>query len=516
MQYLNRPTGIKTLVVGLVTAMALTACGQKPGVHVDGGVAAPGTNLGGTTTGTVEGTTDATLGSEGTDGVGTSDGSTGGTVGTTGGSTGGSTGGTSGGSTGTTGGSTGGSTGGTTGTTGGTTGGSTTGGTSGGTSGGTQPGGSDMTGVSAETIIMGLHAPVSGAAPVPAEEFRDNQNLYWDYMFEKKNVTFMGRRVQVAFEDDQYNRGTAQQKCSQLVDKSFLLVGGAGTDQIQACGALANQREVPYISAGVTENGLKGLPWYFAASMSYAQQADLLAKYIKKNFPGEKVAMVVTNTPNFEDAWVSFEQAAQANGLDYAGTFKHEKGDQTWYGQFALNLSGANVGVVYPLTAPTDWIGFATQAEKQGYTPQWAGVGITMGLNKIISTGCNSAPSMDGARFFSPYPELDVIDQLDPEFRQAAEAYGIAVTDIGLTLWGINKTIAQLLKVYEKTYGPDANLTREAFRALMENTQGVKTNIFPTLDYSPQDHFGASEVHVLEADCSQGQYVTLETFKRTF
>jgi hypothetical protein len=46
----------------------------------------------------------------------------------------------------------------------------------------------------------------------------------------------------------------------------------------------------------------------------------------------------------------------------------------------------------------------------------------------------------------------------------------------------------------------------------------VKTGVYPDLEYSSDDHFGASQVHVLEARCSgdEGQYVTVEAFKSSF
>ena len=66
----------------------------------------------------------------------------------------------------------------------------------------------------------------------------------------------------------------------------MLLSGGGGTDQIQACGQLANQVRIPYVSPGVTEAGLEGNPWYFASSMSYKQQGPLLAQLVKSRFGG--------------------------------------------------------------------------------------------------------------------------------------------------------------------------------------------------------------------------------------
>jgi branched-chain amino acid transport system substrate-binding protein len=93
-----------------------------------------------------------------------------------------------------------------------------------------------------------------------------------------------GRDVRVIVRDDQYNPSRATSVCNQMIqqDQVFLLVGGGGADQIAACARTAAQQGVPYLSAGVDEGALRQLPNYFALSLSYPQQAPLIAQYIDK------------------------------------------------------------------------------------------------------------------------------------------------------------------------------------------------------------------------------------------
>ncbi|MBV9665136.1 MAG: hypothetical protein JOZ37_14310, partial [Actinobacteria bacterium] len=180
------------------------ACGQKPGVHVatgnSGGVLAGQSSNADTGEATSGGSSDA------------------GTATASGGSTSGGT-------------STGGS----------TSGGSTSGGTKSGTSGGSsaasgpvKPTGHDRTGVSADKITLALHAPVTGAAPLPVTAFEKERDLFWRYLTEVKHEKVLGRsQVAVQFQDDKYQPNTAVQACRELGASSFLVVGGGGTDQIQ-------------------------------------------------------------------------------------------------------------------------------------------------------------------------------------------------------------------------------------------------------------------------------------------
>jgi hypothetical protein len=44
----------------------------------------------------------------------------------------------------------------------------------------------------------------------------------------------------------------------------------------------------------------------------------------------------------------------------------------------------------------------------------------------------------------------------------------------------------------------------------------VKTGVFPDVSYTPADHFGARQVHVLKADCGAEKYNTAATFQSGF
>jgi ABC-type branched-subunit amino acid transport system substrate-binding protein len=472
---------VKLRALALLFALLLVAaaCGQKEGVHVSTG-GAVGAGEAGDFSGEFSdsGTGDVTGGDAGTGG---GDAATGGAAG---GGTGGGGGAAAGGA----------------------------GGTGGGGSGPAKVTGTTRTGVSDDKITIAIHAPVTGAAPLPATSFEKARDLYWRWVTEEKKEKVVGRsKVEVLFKDDRYQPSTATQACRELAANSFLLVGGGGTDQIQACGRFAESSRVPYFSGGVTENGLTGLKWYYAASMSYKQQGGLLASYVKKNFGGKKVAAIITDTPNFDDATAGWEAGVQQQGLPYYKTLRHPRADTSWYNSYAAELKGQGVEVVYINSSPVDYGRFAQQAAGQGFAPQYVGVGITMALNPLLGSFC---PEINGGVFFSPFPGLDWTGANQADFNAAAGRFGVAADDLALALWGLNKNLHELFKRYEATYGKD--LTREDFRNLVEQQKGLKSGVFPDLNYSPSDHFGANQVHVLKADCNKGQHVTLATFASAF
>ena len=357
-----------------------------------------------------------------------------------------------------------------------------------------------------------MHAPVTGAAPLPVTAFEKERDLYWRYVTEIQHQKVLGRsKVEVQFQDDKYQPNTAVQACRELGASSFAVVGGGGTDQIQACGRYAESAKIPYLSAGVTETGLTGLKWYYSLSMSYKQQGKLLAQYVAKNFAGKKVAAVITDTPNFDDAVAGWEAGVKAAGINYYKTLRHPKSDTSWYNTFANELQSNKVDVVYILTAPVDYIRFAQQASGQGYKPQFVGVGISMGINAVLGSGC---PNVDGGIFFSPFPGLDWAHANMPEFFTTAQQLGVEADDLGIALWGLAKSQHEMFKRYEATYGTD--LTREDFRNLVEQQQGLHTGVYPDQSFTPTSHFGSTQVHVLKADCASKQYKTLASFATGF
>ena len=59
------------------------------------------------------------------------------------------------------------------------------------------------------------------------------------------------------FRDDEFNPNRAVSVCREMVEQegAFMLVGGGGADQITACAQYAAENGIPYVSAGVNEDG---------------------------------------------------------------------------------------------------------------------------------------------------------------------------------------------------------------------------------------------------------------------
>ena len=366
-------------------------------------------------------------------------------------------------------------------------------------------------GVSDTEIRIGIHAPVTGAAPFPATSFNDGKAVYFNFLNGKGGIN--GRKVTVFFEDDGYNPSQAVAVCKKMVEQNhvFLLVGGGGTDQIVACSQYAASVGVPYLAEGVTEQGLDKLQSYFALSMTYKAQAKLLAQYMKNVLHATKVGMIRGNTANFDDAHAGFLVAAQQAGLQVVKDIVLDKNASD---AAALQAGGqvcAGVNrpeVMYPLIAPKIWAEIVAGANAQACTPIWSGVGITEGLNIVATAVCGAAANTK-AHFFSPSMGIADAGKFDPDYVSAYQKQNNkAGDDIGLILWGASKIIGTMLA----NAGKDLN--RSSFVSANLGKL-VHTGVYPDVNYT-NTRFGGTAVHVLKLNCGAQRYDTEATFKTSF
>lgn len=480
---------LQILAVLLVTAgMVASGCGLKPEV-MDAAGGAEGLTRGGGINGEggafvdpetgalTEGGEDATAGSDTGDGAGT-DG-----TGTGSGDGAGATDGRGGGN--------------------GATDNGGTGGTSSGTSG---PG--DRTGVTDKEITIGVHAPVTGAAAFPSASFRKGVGVYADFINSKGGIN--GRKLRVLFEDDRFDPNAARQKCAKMAEqqKAFLLIGGGGSDQIDACARYAATKGVPYVSGGVHEQrprvGSIATRTYFALSMSYEQQIPLLVNLIRSDHNGKKVALLVADNDsldNFYNRADSGVKRAFGNNVVLSRRVPKNTGarDAPEIGR-QICSSGAEVAIWNG--APT---GLINVSKAMVCTVRWMGPGNTNGLNIVATGGC---PQIDKAQYFATIPGIDDADKFDRDFRAAyRRKHGEEPDDIAFLLWGVEKLVAQMLAKSGK------DLSREKFMATLANGS-FNNGVYPPVSYGGKTRFGGTAMHLLQADCSDRKYKTQRTYVR--
>jgi branched-chain amino acid transport system substrate-binding protein len=380
-----------------------------------------------------------------------------------------------------------------------------------GTAPGTQSvpqGGGDTTGVTDSSIKIGVHAPVTGAAAFPQQSFERGIGVYADYINRRGGIH--GRKIEIVFRDDRFDPNSARTVCKEMVEqeKVFMLVGAGGSDQIDACARYANQLGVPYLSGGVHETRpglgpLAALKTYFAASLTYEQQVPLLARLVATEFKGDKSAVIIADNDSL-DNYYGLQVAAvrKVSGSNLVLARRIPKKTDVDAPAIATQICNSGAQVVVWNASPS---GLINVSKSMTCRVTFVGPGNTNGLNIVATGGC---PNIDGAMFYSSFPGLDRIDQMDPAFRPAYRQKNNAEPDdIGVASWGNEKMIGMMLQATGK------QLSRQSFMATIARVRRFDNRVNPVTDFS-RSRFGGTAMHLLEADCGARQYRTKRLSER--
>ncbi|HVT22651.1 MAG TPA: ABC transporter substrate-binding protein [Mycobacteriales bacterium] len=395
---------------------------------------------------------------------------------------------------------------------GGGAGGGATGGKAGGGTGGAGPSTAkyETVGISAKQITLGLHAPQTGAAPVPLQAFQTGTKLFWE------NHKVFGRKVVVNFYDDQYNPSVARQRCEALSRQAFLVIGGAGTDQIQACATdpVLRASHTPYVSVGVTTNGLTSLPYYFAVTQTYAAQVPEVWTMANQLFPANakgKWAIVTEDTPNFEDITKAAAGLLKQHHVTYK-VIRAPKAGSAGQAAAVVNqaaaFTGRSGGTVFLDVDPNFWINMIAAAGTSLYAPAWVGPGVTQGEDLVAGPVCGVQPYIKAA-FLSPFMGLDREPQGFKQQNNPKPDDAKINRDVELLLYGVNEMLYHALL----SVGSIDNLTRDNFIDAMTHfhaSLGKELSVLPTVNFNG-GHFGSTGAWIEKLNCSKLYYTTVGT-----
>lgn len=373
-------------------------------------------------------------------------------------------------------------------------------------------------GLTAGRVKIGLHAPFTGAAPLPSQSTEQGASLYWEWL-KKQGREINRRNVEAVVQNDNYNPSQAVAVCKELVEEHhvFLLAGvlqATGSDQIQACARYAASVGVPYLSLGTSEIGVDRLPRYFSLNSSWPRQSRLLADYLVTDLKArrEKNGMLRYGTPNFEDSHDAFVAAMRNRNapLDYDRSISKNSG-QSEAQTVVAEMKAVGIDNVFVLTSPVFFLQLTQAARTHDYHPLWTGIGITMTVgDSTASIGCRNG-NMRRARFLSPIPAFADRDDFDRKHDRAMQAVydkqGDSMTWLG---WSASVAIRKVLE------NAGRDLGRHKFAQRTERKKNFVTGILPRFGYRPNDHLGGRGTHVLKADCTTRRWVTIRRFVGDF
>uniref|UniRef100_A0A8J4M6Q5 Branched-chain amino acid ABC transporter substrate-binding protein n=1 Tax=Acidicaldus sp. TaxID=1872105 RepID=A0A8J4M6Q5_9PROT len=352
----------------------------------------------------------------------------------------------------------------------------------------------DMPGVSATEIKIGNTMPYSGPASAYGT-IGHAETAYFKMINDKGGIN--GRKIVYLTEDDAYSPPKTVEQTRMLVEQEGVafMFNGLGTPTQTAVQKYLNMKKIPqlFISTGADKWGnYKEFPWTMGWQPSYRIEGQIYAKYILKNKPAAKIAVIYQND-DFGKDYVN--GVKDILGADYAKMVvkeaTYETSDPTTDSQ-VVGLQSAGADTLLTFATPK----FAAQIIRKVYDINWhplhflTNVSISVG-SVIKPAGVEKAVGIVTSTYIKD--DSDPAWANDPglnEWRVFMDKYmpGADHTETNyIFAYGISFTLAQVLR----QCGND--LTRENIMRQATNIHdlevpvllpGIRVNTSPT-NYHP-------------------------------
>ena len=237
-------------------------------------------------------------------------------------------------------------------------------------------------GVTATTITIGSHQPLTGPVAPGYSEIAPASNAYFAYVNAHGGV--YGRKIVYKYLDDAYNPTTTASVVRELVlqDSVYAVFNGLGTPTHLAAISFLNAQKVPdvFVASGCAcWNQPTTYPDTFGYQLDYVREGKILGQYVAQHFKGKKVAYFYQNDDFGQDG---------VKGLNYEIPASMVVGKQSYVPTnvnigpqvAALHASGAQVVVSFSVPAFTALL--KLYGLKLGYSPTL----VVSGVNSDVYT----------------------------------------------------------------------------------------------------------------------------------
>jgi ABC-type branched-subunit amino acid transport system substrate-binding protein len=381
---------------------------------------------------------------------------------------------------------------------------------------------SNAPGVTATTVTIGAHYPLTGPAAPGYSEIGPAADAMFKYINESGGVN--GRSIQFKYKDDGYNPANTVDVVHQLVlqDKVFAIFNGLGTPTHSKVTDYLNQARVPdlFVASGARLwDDPKKHPYTFGWQADYLIEGKVLGKYIKDNFAGKKVGYLYQNDDFGKDGIAGLD--SQLDPSQVVDKQPYETSQLAQPTGIAAQLStlqkkGAEVVVTFAIPQATA-VEILTNL-KIGYKPQMVVTNVgsdpttLTGLLGAFSKGAVKGSALLNGMVTDTYLPLtsDTSDPWITLFRKIHDKYIPKLPFDGNVEYGMSAayTFAQALEAAGK------NPTRQSLIDAVEKG-GFKGPGVTPFRFSKDSHAGYTGVRIAVLDGNGGAAFKGDAFVTT-
>jgi branched-chain amino acid transport system substrate-binding protein len=356
------------------------------------------------------------------------------------------------------------------------------------------------TGASDTEIKIGNIMPYSGPASAYGV-IGKTETAYFNKINAEGGIN--GRKINFISYDDGYSPPKAVEQARKLVESDEVLVvfNSLGTPSNSAIQKYLNAKKVPqlFVATGATKwNDPKDFPWTMGWQPSYQSEARIYAKYIMKEKPEGKIAVLYQNDDFGKDYLKGLKDGLGSKASMMVAEESYETSEPSIDGHIVkLKASGADVFI--SITTPK----FAAQAIKKLAEIDWHPMHIVSNVSASVGgvlqpAGFENAQGMLSAAYAKDGadPQWDNDPGMKKFFEFLAKYYPDANKLDGSVVYGYG--VAQTLVQVLKQCGDD--LTRENVMKQAASLKDFETDtLLPgiKINTSPKDFAPISQLKMM-------------------
>jgi branched-chain amino acid transport system substrate-binding protein len=181
-----------------------------------------------------------------------------------------------------------------------------------------------------------------------------------------------GRKINFVTYDDGYSPPKTVEQARKLVesDEVLFIFNSLGTPPNSAIQKYMNQKKVPqlFVATGATKwNDPKEFPWTMGWQPNYQSESQIYAKYMLKNHPNAKIAVLYQNDDYGKDYLKGFKDGLGAKGTAMIVMEESYEVSEPTIDSHIVKLKSTGADVFFNITTPK----FAAQAIKKNMEIGW-------------------------------------------------------------------------------------------------------------------------------------------------
>jgi branched-chain amino acid transport system substrate-binding protein len=334
------------------------------------------------------------------------------------------------------------------------------------------------TGASDTEIKIGNIMPYSG----PASAYGVIGKTEEAY-FKKINAAggINGRKINFISYDDAYSPPKTVEQARKLVesDEVLLVFNSLGTPPNSAIQKYMNSKKVPqlFVATGATKwNDPKDFPWTMGWQPNYQSETQIYAKYLLKEKPGAKIAVLYQNDDYGKDYLKGLKDGLGAKAASMIVVEESYETSEPTIDNHIVKLKSLNADVFVNITTPK----FAAQAIKKAAEIGWKPMHFLNNVSNSIGSVMKPAGFENSQDIISAAYLKDVADTqwnndpgmkeflafLDKDFPEGNKLDGLIVTG-----YGVAQTLVEVLKKCGD------NLTRENVMKQAASLKDFRTEV---------------------------------------